>query len=527
MTPSQCGRMDQGCAYGARPILMKYDGEFLDVEELHVSGDPLYYVLVDLQGSKSTTEILKGLQSGFPFPKTEIDNGVHELLGSINLDITKRASKALQKCDAAALGKLMSEAQAAFDRLAQPACPSQLTMPLLHKVLTLPALQPLIWGGKGVGSQGDGTAQLLCKTQEAQTQVINILKDELQMPSLRLSITSGPRVRVAVIPAAGFCAPNFPATKIVRAELFPVVAFDGQLKPLVLVNVESLVAAGITKILLVVQKDDLPAFERLFKIPLSKSNLQTLSPKAQEYARKILSLGERVHFIIQEKQEGFGHAVFCARKEVPKIDIFCSRKKQHNYVGNQPFLLMLGHHVYSSTSTDGASCVQQMIDAYKQHRCNLIGLKKTPIDNVSRYGAVTGVFKRDLPDDDGTGTDDRHRMLDVTYVCEKPSVAHAKEQLAVEGLPEDEVLTVFGQYIVSPKVFDYLHEDIEHNVRHKGHFSFTTALKKLRQDEGIVGMIVDGRRFDMRTPQAYMQTMANFSHEVQTPLASSPLPAVQ
>jgi hypothetical protein len=35
-----------------------------------------------------------------------------------------------------------------FDKYAQPACPSQLTMPLLHKVLTMPALQPYVWGGK-------------------------------------------------------------------------------------------------------------------------------------------------------------------------------------------------------------------------------------------------------------------------------------------------------------------------------------------------------------------------------------------
>lgn len=30
-TPSRCGRMDQGCAYGDRPILMTFDGDWLDV----------------------------------------------------------------------------------------------------------------------------------------------------------------------------------------------------------------------------------------------------------------------------------------------------------------------------------------------------------------------------------------------------------------------------------------------------------------------------------------------------------------
>ena len=38
-------------------------------------------------------------------------------------------------------------------------------------MLAHPALQPYIWGGKGIGSQGDGTAQLLCKDELAQARV--------------------------------------------------------------------------------------------------------------------------------------------------------------------------------------------------------------------------------------------------------------------------------------------------------------------------------------------------------------------
>ena len=33
-TPSRCGRMDQGCAFGNRPVLMTFDGDRLDTEEL-------------------------------------------------------------------------------------------------------------------------------------------------------------------------------------------------------------------------------------------------------------------------------------------------------------------------------------------------------------------------------------------------------------------------------------------------------------------------------------------------------------
>lgn len=65
----------------------------------------------------------------------------------------------------------MAEAQAEFDRRAGPVCPSQLTAPVLHRLLSHAPLQPLVWGGKGVGSQGDGTAQLLCKGPEEQRKV--------------------------------------------------------------------------------------------------------------------------------------------------------------------------------------------------------------------------------------------------------------------------------------------------------------------------------------------------------------------
>ena len=52
-TPSRCGRMDQGCAYGNKPIIMAYNGEQTDVNELSVRND-FYFVIVDLCASKDT-----------------------------------------------------------------------------------------------------------------------------------------------------------------------------------------------------------------------------------------------------------------------------------------------------------------------------------------------------------------------------------------------------------------------------------------------------------------------------------------
>jgi len=52
-TPSRCGRMDQGCAYGNKPIEMIFDGDRIDVKELKVQND-LFFIIVDLNSNKDT-----------------------------------------------------------------------------------------------------------------------------------------------------------------------------------------------------------------------------------------------------------------------------------------------------------------------------------------------------------------------------------------------------------------------------------------------------------------------------------------
>lgn len=69
----------------------------------------------------------------------------------------------------------MKLAQEEFDTFAAPMCPKELTAPKLHAVLTHPDVQQHIHGAKGVGSQGDGSAQLLCKSKEDMHTVCEIL----------------------------------------------------------------------------------------------------------------------------------------------------------------------------------------------------------------------------------------------------------------------------------------------------------------------------------------------------------------
>lgn len=187
-TPSHCGRMDQGCAYGGRPILMIFDGECTEVIELNVPKN-LFFVIVDLGASKNTQEILNQLNQCYPFATSQLQENVQNYLGSISSNITQEAVDALQRGEAERIGNLMKKAQAEFDQYLIPACPSQLTAPILHKILNYAPIHPYIFGGKGVGSQGDGTAQFIVKDAESQQKVIAIIeRDFPQMQALKLTI---------------------------------------------------------------------------------------------------------------------------------------------------------------------------------------------------------------------------------------------------------------------------------------------------------------------------------------------------
>jgi UTP-glucose-1-phosphate uridylyltransferase/mevalonate kinase len=479
-TPSRCGRMDQGCAFGNCPIMMTHDGDRLDVTELRVR-DSLYLVLVDLGGKKDTMEILTRLNRSYPFVENEIERGVQDLLGPINKRIVHQAAESLQASDAERLGSLMAEAQLFFDKYATPSCPEELTAPLLHRVLNHDPLKPHIWGGKGVGSQGDGSAQFVARSEADQKAVIEIIERDMGMTCLPLTVRAGQKVRKAVIPAAGFGTRLFPASKATKKELFPIIDRDGIAKPVILLLVEEALAAGIEEIIIIVQENDLNDFRSFFDVQITIENFNKLPSHFREYAQRILEIGRHISFSIQTAQEGFGHAVYCAREAI----------------GEEPFLLMLGDHLYRSNTE--ASCAEQLIAAYNQHGMNILGLRCTPEAQLGNFGAAAGVWL------------EPSRLLSIIEFAEKPTGAYARSNLRVPGLPEDEYLTVFGQYVIKPKIFEFLDEHIRNNVRERGEFQLTSALDRLRKEDGFLGLIVEGRRYDIGLPEYYLDTLRAFS----------------
>lgn len=69
--------------------------------------------------------------------------------------------------------------------------PHQLKSPNLHKVLEYEKIKPYIYGAKGVGSQGDGCCQLLCRSEKDAQVVMDIIKEDLHMSSMPCTIGGG------------------------------------------------------------------------------------------------------------------------------------------------------------------------------------------------------------------------------------------------------------------------------------------------------------------------------------------------
>jgi UTP--glucose-1-phosphate uridylyltransferase len=160
---------------------------------------------------------------------------------------------------------------------------------------------------------------------------------------------------------------------------------------------------------------------------------------------------------------------------------------------------MLGDHLYRSK--DEKSCAQQLIEAYNKHGISVLGLRRTPEDQIANFGTATGVWIEE------------NLVLNVTEFAEKPTTDYARNNLRMPGLAEDEYLTVFGQYIIKPQIFDYLEEHITNNVRERGEFQLTSALDRLRQEDGFLGLIIDGQRYDIGLPEYYLETLQTFGRE--------------
>ena len=117
------------------------------------------------------------------------------------------------------------------------------------------------------------------------------------------------------------------------------------------------------------------------------------------------------------------------------------------------------------------------------------------MDQISRFGAVAGYWESESG------------LLSISELKEKPDRDYAEEHLRVLGLDDDVFYTLFGLYILPPKVFSVLSEQEAAGEYDHGELQLTAALEQLRKLEGAHGTPIEDTKIDIGVPHEYVRAM--------------------
>jgi UTP-glucose-1-phosphate uridylyltransferase len=255
-------------------------------------------------------------------------------------------------------------------------------------------------------------------------------------------------------------------------------------KPVLMFLLEELDEAGIEEIILVVGPDELAYFQQAFSKSIGEEHMSKLSERVREYERRILEIGKKIRFVVQKNRMGFGHAVYQARQ--------CLER--------EPVLLLLGDFIYKSNQN--LTCVRQTINAYRKSGGQLtVAIKEISLSDVVHYGVISGTFNSD------------QFLMTANEMCEKPTVEYARDYLSVrKSNNQESYYATFGQYVLTPEVFDYLEKEIsKHSEDIDGReIQMTDTFQRILKTKGMTGVVVDGTSFDVGIPEAYVKTAGSF-----------------
>ena len=107
-------------------------------------------------------------------------------------------------------------------------------------------------------------------------------------------------------------------------------------------------------------------------------------------------------------------------------------------------------------------------------------------------------------------------------MTEKPKASYAEEYLGVRDTDgKHRYYSVFGQYILTPDVFEQLAADIlqadsEGDMTRE--IELTSALESVRKRSGMMGVRLDGVMYDMGNPSALRNAVLHYADSEVTSL---------
>jgi UTP--glucose-1-phosphate uridylyltransferase len=243
------------------------------------------------------------------------------------------------------------------------------------------------------------------------------------------------KITKAVITAAGRDQRNLP--------LQAIVDHDGASKPVLRVNLEEVLNAGIREVCVVVCPGDRDAF-----------------------ARAAAGLEATLHFVEQVEPRGYGHALACARE----------------FAGGDPFLHLVSDHLFIGRGP--TSCARQVVEAAEAAACAVSAVQATRESNLPYYGAVGG-----------RRVAGSRNLYEIENVLEKPTPTQAEQHLVVPGLRAGHYLCFFGIHVLTPAIMDLL--DRELNASTVRPVSLSPSLAELARREKYLALELAGRRYNL------------------------------
>jgi len=290
------------------------------------------------------------------------------------------------------------------------------------------------------------------------------------------------KVRKAVITAAGRGMRQYPASSALQKEMFPLVDTDGLTKPVLQIIGEEAFNAGVEELCIVTQPGDEEHYREYFR-RMGEQTLRAFRGKdwAILQSEKLQEFGEKLTFVAQHSPEGYGHAVYQAR----------------DFVGDAPFLLMLGDHIYISAEAE--NCAAQLINTYTQAgMAAMSAVQATPETHLHLFGTLKGA---PLPGE--------RPVYRVEAIVEKPTLEYAARHLRTPGLMPRVYLCHFGLHVFPPAIFEALEHHIRKDIRERGEIQLTSSQEYMRESliAGDYGACtVNGERFDTGIPYGLMES---------------------
>ncbi|PYZ92567.1 UTP--glucose-1-phosphate uridylyltransferase [Salipaludibacillus keqinensis] len=271
-----------------------------------------------------------------------------------------------------------------------------------------------------------------------------------------------PKVKKAIIPAAGLGTRFLPATKAQPKEMLPIVD-----KPTIQYIVEEAIHSGIEDIIIISGRG-----KRAIEDHFDKSyELEETLLKKEKFALleeiQDISNMANIHYIRQKEPKGLGHAIGCAK----------------HFIGDEPFAVLLGDDI---VQTEDKPCLRQLIDVFERYNSSVVGVQPVPDADVSKYGIVSPKSSEIEPG-----------VIHVADLVEKPSVEEAPSNHAI-----------MGRYVLRPEIFTIL-DELAPGAGNE--IQLTDAIKKLNETQVVLAYEFSGHRYDVGDKLGFVKATVDFA----------------